>query len=75
MKEYEVIREIPNRCSGNQKRDVSLQEVTCESPFAYVQSQFPPGKAMITEDPQAGGDTVIYADVDGLIHKYTFSEL
>lgn len=75
MKEYEVIREIPNRCSGNQMRDVHVMEIRCESPVEYVKSQFPDGRAVITEDRQEGRDTIVYAEVAGLTHRYTFTEL
>ena len=75
MKEYEVIREIPNSCSNNQMRDISFYEVECESPVAYVRSQFPDKGIELRTDRKPDGTTVIYAEADSLIHKFIFSEI
>ena len=40
MKEYEAVWEIYNLCSGNQMRDVFIEEIECEDPELYVQQKF-----------------------------------
>ena len=38
MREYELVREIPNLCRNNQMRDVFFDEVETDDPVAYVRS-------------------------------------
>lgn len=74
MKSYELIREIPNRCSNNQMRDVFIEEVECESPMAYVRSLFPAHVTDISEETDGEGQTVIFVNADGLTQKFIFTE-
>lgn len=75
MKEYEVIHEIPNSCSGNQMRDVFFHEIECESPAEWVRSRHPEDHYDLEEDVQADGSIIIYVTVKGLINKYIFTEI
>ena len=75
MKEYELIREIPNQCSGNQMRDVFFSEVSCESPLEYVKAQVAGKDVTFTEEELADGSVRVIADVEGLIHRYTFTPI
>ena len=43
MKEYELVREIPNLCRNNQMRDVFFDEVETGDPVQYVR-EFLKGK-------------------------------
>ena len=61
--EYEFIREIFNQCSGNQMRDVFVEEITTDDPDEYVARylvgrsiQFHPVRARsVKSDSLAGG--------------------
>lgn len=75
MREFEVIREIPNQCSNNQMRDVFFEEIECESPIEYVKKQFPDKEVEITTEDLANGNCVIIVNVNGLIHRYSFTEI
>ncbi len=75
MKEYELILEIPNSCSGNQMRDVFFAEVECESPLEYVKSQHPEKEIEISSDVKTDGSVIIYAEIQGVIYKYMFTPI
>lgn len=75
MKDYEVIREIPNSCGNNQMRDIAFREVSCDSPADYVRSQFPEKEIEINEDVKGSGERIVYATVGNVIHKYIFTEI
>ncbi len=75
MREYELVREIPNLCRNNQMRDVFFEEIECEDPVAYVRS-FLKGKAVeITADRKADGSVTVFAVCDGLTQKFLFTPL
>lgn len=75
MKQYEVIHEIPNQCSGNQMRDVFFEEISCESPVEYVKKQLADKDVEITEESLANGGILICATGSGLTHRYSFTEI
>ncbi len=73
--EYEMVREIKNRCPNNQMRDVFFQEVETEDPVAYVR-QFLKGKAMdVSGETGPEGTVTVYATCDGLIQKFIFTPI
>lgn len=75
VKEYEVIREIPNSCSNNQMRDISFAEVKTDSPENYVRGLFPDKDVAVDTDVHSDGSITIYARVSDTIHKYMFTEI
>ena len=75
MKEYELVREIPNLCRNNQMRDVFFDEVQTDDPVAYVKS-FLKGKMLeISVDEKANGAVTVYAVCDGLQQKFVFTPI
>ena len=75
MKEYEVVHEIFNQCSGNQMRDVFIEEVEIADLEAYVTSRHQ-DKDFTFEREELGDGTVIYhVNTSGILQRYTFTEL
>ena len=75
MKEYEVVREIPNLCRNNQMRDVFFDEVETDDPVQYVRD-FLKGKSVeISVDEKPGGAVTVYALCDGLQQKFVFTPI
>ena len=74
MKEYELVREIPNLCRNNQMRDVFFEEIECDDPAEYVRSVLK--GTDIEVSAQGSGDSVtVHAVCDGLIQKFVFTKL
>ena len=70
---YELIREIFNKCSGNQMRDVFVSTVETDDPEAYLRSVLV-GKDISIERSETR-DGVIYDVVtDGLPQRFSFTE-
>ena len=70
---YELIREIFNKCSGNQMRDVFVSTVETDDTEAYLRSILV-GRD-ITIDRTEARDGVIYDVVtDGLHQRFSFTE-
>ena len=73
--EYELLREIPNLCRNNQRRDIFCEEVETDDPVAYVQHLLQKSQVEITADHQANGAVTIYAVADGLTQKFIFTPI
>lgn len=73
MKTYEVVREIPNSCKNNQMRDVSIQEISCEDPEAYVRGLFPGQQCEFDVQRRENGDAEIFVRTGGICQKFLFS--
>ena len=75
MREYELVREIPNLCRNNQMRDVFFTEVETDDPVQYVRD-FLKGKAMeISVDKKENGAMTVYAVCDGMQQKFVFTPI
>ena len=75
MREYELVREIPNLCRNNQMRDVFFDEVETDDPVQYVKT-FLKGKALeISVDEGLNGAVTVYAVCDGLQQKFVFTPI
>ena len=75
MKEYELVREIGNMCHNNQMRDVFFEEVETDDPVEYVRS-FLKGKCVeLTVDEPGPGKITVYANTDGIIQQFLFTEI
>ena len=71
---YEMVREIPNQCRNNQMRDVFFEEVETDDPVAYVR-RYLKQDAEISPEYMADGSVVIYAVIEGLAQKFTFTPI
>ena len=70
---YELIREIFNKCSGNQMRDVFVSTVETDDTEAYLRSVLVGTDVSIERTETRDG--VIYDVVtDGLPQRFSFTE-
>ncbi len=70
---YELIREIFNKCSGNQMRDVFVSTVETDDTEAYLRSVLVGNDIHIERTETRDG--VIYDVVtDGLPQRFSFTE-
>ena len=75
MAEYEFIREIFNQCSGNQMRDVDLQEIETDDVDAFM-DRYRTGKNCEEERYVQEDGTIVYElTVDGLRQRFGFTEI
>lgn len=76
MKEYELTREIFNKCSGNQMRDVYFEELELDenSLELYVKSYFS-GKQVEIERHDAPGAAIFDITIAGQLQRMTFCEI
>ena len=70
---YELIREIYNKCSGNQMRDVFISNPDTDDPEAYVRDLLKGKSVHIEKEDLPDGTVIIDADVAGLKQRFTFS--
>ena len=75
MREYELVREIPNLCRNNQMRDIFFDEVETDDPVEYVRTFLKEKVVEITADSRADGAVIVYAVSDGLTQKFTFTPI
>ncbi|MDD6784730.1 MAG: hypothetical protein PUD81_00530 [Eggerthellales bacterium] len=75
MAEYEVLREIFNQCSGNQMRDIYVEEAEIEDIDSYMDT-YRVGKDITEEVYQHEDGTISYdMNVDGLRQRITFQPI
>ena len=74
MAEYEMVREIKNLCPNNQMRDVFFEEVETDDPLLYVKDMLK-GRAVSVSAEYKGDVINVYADCDGLIQKFIFTQM
>ena len=77
MKEYEVVHEIFNLCSGNQMRDVFIEEVELpENGFeAYIRRRHKE-KELLLEREELENGTIVYVVMTAEIkQRYSFTEI
>ena len=75
MKQYELVREIPNLCRNNQMRDVFFSEIETADPLSYVRDFLKDSEVELSLDEKADGTVTIYAVADGLTQKFTFTPI
>ena len=73
MGNYEVVREIFNLCSGNQMRDVFIDEVETDDPLAWLKSQFAGKEVEITLTRQEGNTRIYEVMEAGLRQRFSFT--
>ena len=71
---YEMIREIFNRCSGNQMRDVFVQTVETDDPEQYLKDLLAGKDVKLEKTEFADGSVVFDADIAGLRQRFSFTE-
>ena len=75
MKEYEAIREIFNECSGNQMRDVFVEELQIEDLDAFIKDKYK-DEDMSYEKTILEDGTVIYDILTSQIkQRHSFTEI
>jgi predicted RNA-binding protein len=74
-KRYELIREIFNSCSGNQMRDVDVQEIETDDVDAYLAYMYQ--GEHFTSDKTVRDDGVVVFEIDasGLAQRVSFTEI
>ena len=71
---YEVIREIFNKCSGNQMRDVFVSMVETDDPEGYVRDLLKGKEVVIDKDVLQDGTIEFDVDIAGLKQRFSFTE-
>ena len=74
-KRYEMIREIFNKCSGNQMRDVFFQEIETEDPDGFVAAMYKGCGVTPDETGGADGTRVYEIEADGLRQRVSLTEV
>ena len=70
---YELIREIYNKCSGNQMRDVFISDPETDDPEVFVRNLLKGKSVMLEKEELPDGTVIIDADVAGLKQRFTFT--
>jgi hypothetical protein len=72
---YEVVREIMNLCSGNQMRDVFIEERECKSPDDEIKKFMVGTQIECTKCNGKNGEVFFDLVTDGLSQRLTFSPI
>lgn len=77
MKEYEVVHEIFNLCSGNQMRDVFIEEVELpEDGFeAYIRSKHKEKEITLEREDLSNGSVIYVVMTADIKQRYSFTEI
>ena len=75
MKEYEAVWEIFSLCSGNQMRDVFIEEAEIADLEAYVTSRHQDKEFSFEREDLADGTVIYHVNTSGLLQRYTFTEI
>ena len=70
---YELIREIFNKCSGNQMRDVFVSSVETDDPEEYLRSVLV-GSEIAVDRTEVRDGVIFDVVTDGLHQRFSFSE-
>ena len=77
MKEYEVVHEIFNLCSGNQMRDVFVEEI--EIPAGafedYIRSRHKEKDIVLEREDLPNGDVIYVVMTAEIKQRYSFAEI
>ncbi|MDR2468480.1 MAG: hypothetical protein LBD22_05925 [Spirochaetaceae bacterium] len=70
---YEQVREIFNKCSGNQMRDVFIDEIETDDLDKYIE-RYLTGGTVLSQKSVSGTGTIIYdLEIDGLKQRIAFT--
>jgi predicted RNA-binding protein len=75
VKRYEVIREIFNNCSGNQMRDVDVQEIETDDVDAYLAQLYRGEHFTSARSVSDKGVVVFDIDASGMAQRVSFTEI
>ncbi|MDR1230603.1 MAG: hypothetical protein LBK61_04290 [Spirochaetaceae bacterium] len=75
MAEYEMIREIFNQCSGNQMRDVFIEEIETDNPDAAVQKYLVGKEIVCTKTVNDNGRIVFDITTDGMRQRVSYTRV
>ena len=75
MKEYEAVWEIYNLCSGNQMRDVFIEEIECEDPEVYVRQKFKDKEFSYEKSILEDGTIIFDIMTTEIKQRYTFTPI
>mgnify|MGYP003542538522 FL=1 len=77
MKEYEVVHEIFNLCSGNQMRDVFVEEI--EIPAGafedYIRNRHKEKDIILEREELPNGDIIYVVMTAEIKQRYSFTEI
>ena len=73
--QYEVIREIFNKCANNQMRDVFVEEIETDDPRKYLEEYLAGKEVVIEETRMPKGDVIFDVDISGLRQRFSFTPL
>lgn len=71
--EYETVWEIYNQCSGNQMRDVFIDEIECDDPEKFIVEKFKDKQLEFDKTVQPDGTVVFDIMTSGIKQRYTFT--
>ena len=74
-KQYEVIWEIFNKCSGNQMRDVYFEEIETEDPNRYVTERFQGCNITLDQSGTSSGALIYDIEAEGLRQRISLTEI
>jgi predicted RNA-binding protein len=74
-KRYEMIREIFNNCSGNQMRDVDVQEIETDDVDAYLARLYRGEHFTSARSVSDQGVVVFDIDTSGITQRVSFTEI
>ena len=77
MKEYEVVHEIFNLCSGNQMRDVFIEEVELSEDKLedYIRSRHKEKEITMEREVLPNGSIIYVVMTAGIKQRYSFTEI
>ena len=75
MKEYEAVWEIYNLCSGNQMRDVFIEEIECEDPEEFVKQKFRDKEFSYEKTVLEDGTIIFDMMTTEIKQRYTFTPI
>ena len=75
MREYEAVWEIFNLCSGNQMRDVFIEEIACEDPEVYIKNKFKDQELSYEKTVLEDGTIIFDIMTTEIKQRYTFTPI
>lgn len=75
MKEYEAVWEIFNLCSGNQMRDVFVEELKLDDLDAFIQDKFKGEDVSYEKTIREDGTVIFDIQTSQIRQRYSFTEI
>ena len=75
MAAYELVREIYNKCPGNQGRDTFISEIETDDVDEYVSRLLGENDVITDRDVLPDGSYRFDVNACGLLQRYSFTEL